>query len=169
MSCNELSRNLKQLLSKSEPWKEVTNYAFYPLIGKRNAFLKVVCMLCTIAIVWLYTAGAQDKAQAYRDDEVTQALTAINLQHAQMQKSGSTQDHTVRIDNDVHVERAKHMLEDYKPDENRTPSAHAPAQAPVRGLQNQRPDRPPTFTRPLLNTAVAVEGKPAKYILHVYP
>lgn len=127
-------------------------------------------MLCTITIVWPITAGAQDKAQAYKDDEVTQALTAINLQHAQMQKSGSTQDHTVRIDNDVHVERAKHMLEDYKPDENRTQSGHAPAQAPVRGMQNQRPDRrePPTFTRPLLNTAVAVEGKPAKYVIYVY-
>ena len=106
--------------------------------------------------------AAQDKAHAYKDDEVKQAYTAINLQHAQMQKSQASyemrhHEPTTRVESEVHVERAKYllnMIEEYKPEESRVPSAQA------------RPDRrePPTFTKPLLNTAITKEGHPIKYV-----
>ncbi len=107
--------------------------------------------------------GAQDRAQAYKDEEVKQAFTNYNLQHAQMQKSQASyemrqHEPTTRVESEVHVERAKYMLnmlEEYKPDEARVPTA-----------QTQLGRRePPTFTKPLLNTATAKEGHPIKCVV----
>lgn len=130
--------------------------------------MKIVIKICDCVMtvlccfVWL---GVQDRAQAYRDEEVKTAFTNINLQHAQMQKSQASyemrqHEPTTRVESEVHVERAKYMLnmlEEYKPDEARVPSA----------LSQQGRREPPTFTKPLLNSTVAKEGHPIKYVMQL--
>lgn len=103
--------------------------------------------------------AAQEKALAYKDEEVKQAFTDINMQHAKMRSTDASlelrmHDPSVAIESEVHVQRAKAMLN----------MADPPGQQDV----HMRPHRlrverkePPTFTKALLNATVK-EGSPVK-------
>lgn len=108
--------------------------------------------------------AAQEKALAYKDDEVKKAFTDINLRHAQMARSDASKElrlhePNVHIESEVHVARAKAMLnlaDDYKREESH------------RIVQKTQPARkePPTFTEPLSNVT-AKEGQPVKSVFRI--
>ena len=105
------------------------------------------------------TSAAQEKASSYRDDEVQRATTDINLRHAQMQRSDASRElrlhePNVHIESEVHVARAKAMLN--IPDD----SQHEPDHRVVGKTIPARKD-PPTFTKPLQNIRVK-EGQAIK-------
>ena len=111
--------------------------------------------------VCLWVSAAQEKATSYRDDEVERATTDINLRHAQMQRSDASRElrlhePNVHIESEVHVARAKAML-NIADDSRREPDQR------VVGKTIPTRKDPPTFTRPLQNVR-AKEGQAIKSV-----
>jgi len=107
-----------------------------------------------------FTSAAQEKASSYRDDEVQRATTDINLRHAQMQRSDASRElrlhePNVHIESEVHVARAKAMLN------IADDSKHVPEHRVV-GKTIPTQKQPPTFTKPLQNVRVK-EGQAIKW------
>ena len=114
-----------------------------------------------MSISMVLTEAAQEKATSYRDDEVQRATTDINLRHAQMQRSDASRElrlhePNVHIESEVHVARAKAMLN--IADEGRREPEHR-----VVGKTIPTRKDPPTFTKPLQNVRVK-EGQAIKSV-----
>ena len=121
----------------------------------------MMMMMIHFCGVCMWTSAAQEKATSYRDDEVQRATTDINLRHAQMQRSDASRElrlhePNVHIESEVHVARAKAMLN--IADDSR----HVPEHRVVGKTIPTRRD-PPTFTRPLQNVRVK-EGQAIKSV-----
>jgi len=98
------------------------------------------------------SVAAQEKASSYRDDEVQRATTDINLRHAQMQRSDASRElrlhePNVHIESEVHVARAKAML-------NIVDDSRREHDQKVVGKTIPTRKEPPTFTKPLQNISV---------------
>ena len=101
----------------------------------------------------------QEKTRDYRDDEVQKAFASINLQHAQMARKEQAvmraYEPSSQIDSQVHVDRARYMLD--------LAAADRKEQAPPTIPRSKVAERkePPTFTKPLTPVKVK-EGQEAK-------
>lgn len=99
--------------------------------------------------------ATQEKALAYKDEEVKQAFIDINLQHAKMAKTKpGYYESTAHVDSQVHIARAKAMLNMIDAPEREEEHRK------ISRTQIQRKE-PPTFTKPLVNIN-AKEGQAVK-------
>jgi len=109
----------------------------------------------------LANTAAQEKAQSYKDEDVTKGTLDINIRHAQMGRTDATKElrahePNVHIESEVHVARAKAMInmaDDYKYDESQTMFSKTAVKKD-----------PPTFTKPLANIN-AKEGQSVRLVL----
>lgn len=102
--------------------------------------------------------ATQEKAQSFKDSEVSEAFHTINLRHAELSQTDASKElrmhePNIHISSEAHIDRAKKML-----DLDIDPMKRVDVGKLQRGPKTQEP---PTMTKPLMN-AKAKEGQTVK-------